>query len=154
MEGEAHLAAGGTYLDELVPAGGDNHGILGVGAEANAANPLGVALLGDGVLAVTKSVPELDGAVARAGNNLAVVGREGDGEHIVSVANEPAGGGAGSKLPETEGLVPGGREGVSAVGRDHLFQVSAGVLPSSTAVLAQHTQSETMWEWPLSDRLG
>lgn len=127
VEGEAHLAAGGTYLDELVPAGGDNHGVLGVGAEANAASPLGVALLGDGVLAVTKSVPELDGAVAGAGHNLTVVGREGDGEHIVSVANESAGGGAGSKLPEAEGLVPGGREGVSTVGRDHLFQVSAGV---------------------------
>lgn len=44
---------GRTYLDKLVPAGGDNDGVLGVGREADARDPLGVALVGDGVLAVT-----------------------------------------------------------------------------------------------------
>lgn len=37
-----------------------------------------MALVGDGELAVTKGVPELDRSVARSGNNLAVVGGEGD----------------------------------------------------------------------------
>ena len=110
-----------TYLDELVPARGDNHGVLGVGAEAHARSPLGVALVGDGVLAVTEGVPELDGAVTRTGDNLAVVGGERDGQDVVGVADEAAGGGASGELPETQGLVPGGRQSVGAVGGDDLY---------------------------------
>lgn len=130
--GVGDLGIGGrvkTYLDELVPAGGDNDGVLGVGAEADARNPLGVALLGDGELAVTEGVPELDGAIAGTGDDLAVVGGEGDGENVVVVADETAGGGAGGKLPETEGLVPRGREGVGTVGRDHLPRQSVKLPP-------------------------
>lgn len=80
-----------------------------------------MTLVGDGVLAVTEGVPELDGAVARARDDLAVVGRERDGKDVVSVANEAAGGGTGGKLPETESLVPRGRESVSTIGRDNLI---------------------------------
>jgi len=109
-----------TYLDELVPAGGDNHGVLGVGAESDARDPVGVALVGDGVLAVTEGVPELDGAVARTRDDLAVVGGERDGEDVAGVADEPAGGGASGELPEAEGLVPRGREGISTIGGDNL----------------------------------
>ena len=65
-----------------------------------------MSLVGDSELAVTKSVPELDGAIAGAGDNLSVVGREGDGQNIVGVANKASGGGTGGKLPETQGLVP------------------------------------------------
>ncbi len=114
-----------TYLDELVPARGDNDGVLGVGREADAGHPLGVALLGDGVLAVTEGVPQLDCPVARARDDLAVVGGEGDGEDVVGVADEAAGGGASGKLPEAEGLVPRSRKSVRAVGGDHLRFVSA-----------------------------
>lgn len=42
-----------TYLDELVPAARDDDGVLGVGAETDARDPFGVALVGDGELAVT-----------------------------------------------------------------------------------------------------
>lgn len=79
-----------------------------------------MALVGDGELAVTEGVPQLDGAVARAGDDLAVVGREGDGENVVGVTDESAGGGTGGELPEAEGLVPRGRQSVGTVGRDHL----------------------------------
>jgi len=96
-----------THLDNLVPTSADNDGVLGVRAEPHAADPLSVTLFGDGVLAVSESVPQLDGAVTRAGNDLAVVGGERDGEDIVGVANEAAGGLTGRKLPETESLVPG-----------------------------------------------
>ena len=109
-----------TYLDELVPTSRDNDGVLRVGGEANARDPLGVALVGDGVLAVTEGVPELDGSVARSGNDLAVVGGEGDGEDVVGVADEAAGGDTSGELPEAEGLVPGRGEGVGAVRRDDL----------------------------------
>lgn len=95
-----------TYLHKLVPASGNDDGVLGVGAEADAGNPVGVTLVGDGELAVTEGVPELDGAVARTGNNLAVVGGEGDGEDIVGVADEGTGGLAAGELPEAERLVP------------------------------------------------
>lgn len=84
-----------------------------------------MALLSDGELAVTKGVPQLDAPVARAGNDLAVVGGERNGEDIVGVSDEPAGGGAGGQLPEAESLVPRGRESVSTIGGDHLFPVSA-----------------------------
>ena len=109
-----------AYLDELVPASRDNDGVLGVGAEADARHPLGVALLGDGELAVTQGVPQLDGAVTRTGDDLTVVGGERDGEDVVGVADEGAGGVAGGQLPETERLVPRGGQSVGTVGGDHL----------------------------------
>lgn len=120
-----------THLDELVPTSGDNDGVLGVGGEPDAGDPLGVALVGDGVLAVTKGVPQLDGAVARTGDDLAVVGREGDGQDVVGVADEAAGGDTGGELPEAESLVPGRGESVGTVGGDNLCDVSANLhLPS------------------------
>jgi hypothetical protein len=108
-----------TDLDKLVPTSGNDDGVLGVGAEANARSPLGVALIGDGVLAVTEGVPELDGSVTRTGNNLAVVGREADREDVVGVADESSSGGTSSKLPETQSLVPRGRQSVGTVRRDN-----------------------------------
>ena len=74
-----------------------------------------MALVGDGVLAVTERVPQLDGAVARAGHDLAVVGGEGDGQNVIGVADEAAGGDTGGQLPETKSLVPGGRKSVGTV---------------------------------------
>ena len=110
-----------AYLDELVPTSGDDDRVLGVGAEEDAGDPVGVALVGDGELAVTEGVPELDAAVTRSGDNLAVVGGEGDGEDVVGVANEGTGGLAGSELPEAERLVPGVIQSVGTVGGDHLL---------------------------------
>ena len=116
-----------TDLDELVPASGDDDGVLGVGGEANAGDPLGVALVGDGVLAVTEGVPQLDGAVTGTGDDLTVVGGEADGQDVVVVADETAGGLAGGELPQTESLVPGRGQGVGAVGGDHTVGDDVGV---------------------------
>ena len=93
-----------------------------------------MALVGDGELAVTEGVPQLDGAVARAGDDLAVVGGEGDGQDVVGVADEAAGGGAGGELPEAESLVPRGGQGVGAVRGDDLLRPfqSAHFLPCSS----------------------
>ena len=79
-----------------------------------------MALVRDGELAIAQRVPELDGAVARARHDLPVVGREGDGEDVVGVADEAPGRGARGEFPQPEGLVPGGGEGVCAVGGDDL----------------------------------
>ena len=146
----------GTHLDELVPAGRDDDGVLGVGREAHARDPLGVALVGDGVLAVAERVPELDGPVARAGDDLAVVGGERDGEDVVGVADKAAGGHTGGELPQAQGLVPRRGEGVGAVRGDDLCSLSAQrprfLISLARQLLASihitRTQSETMWEWP------
>lgn len=91
---------------------------MGVGAETNTADPLGVTVVGDVELALAESVPELDGAVTRAGDDLTVVGGEGDRENICGVADEAAGGGTGVQVPKTEGLVPRGGESKLTVGGD------------------------------------
>jgi hypothetical protein len=89
-----------TYLDDLVPARAHNNGVLWVWREAYARHPLGVALLGDGVFAVTKGVPELDCSITRARHNLTVVGGEGDRQDIASVADESSSGGTRRQLPQ------------------------------------------------------
>jgi len=84
-----------------------------------------VSFLGDGEFAVTKSVPQLDGAIAGSGDNLSVVGGEGNRENIVGVANKSSGSSTGRKLPEAESLVPGCREGIGTVRGDNLKIVLA-----------------------------
>jgi hypothetical protein len=74
-------------------------------------SPLGVAILLDVKLALSQSVPKLDGLVSGSRDNLPVVSREGDGEDIGGVANESSGGRSGVEVPETEGVVPRRREG-------------------------------------------
>ena len=71
-------------------------------------------------LAIPQRIPQLDGAVARAGHDLAVVGRKGHGEHVIGVPHEAAGRVASCEFPEAERLVPGGGEGVGAIGGDDL----------------------------------
>ena len=90
-----------------------------------------MALVGDGVFAVTEGVPELDCPVARTGNDLAVVGGEGDGENIVGVADEAARSSTAGELPQAESLVPGGGESVGTVGGDDLFTISMTLYTSS-----------------------
>jgi hypothetical protein len=73
---------------------------------ANRHAPLGVAILLDVVFALAEGVPELDGAVTRARDDLTVVRAEADGEDVGGVANKAAGGNAGVEVPEAEGVVP------------------------------------------------
>lgn len=105
-------------LDDLIPATRDDERVGWVGREADAGDPVAVAIFGELVLALTKGVPELDGLVTGAGDDLTVVGREGDGQNVVGVTDEAAGGGAGGEVPETEGLVPGGRKSKLTIRRD------------------------------------
>ena len=60
-----------------------------------------MAILVNGVLAYTERVPQLDGLVARAGNDLTVVGRECNTEDIFSVADETT-----STLSAVEKILP------------------------------------------------
>jgi len=77
-----------------------------------------VALVGDGEFAVSQSVPQLDGSVSGARNDLSVIGGEGNGEDVVGMADERSGGVAGGQLPQSQSLVPRGRKSVSTIGGD------------------------------------
>ena len=70
-----------------------------------------MSLLLNGVLALGQGVPQLDGLVPGAGDNLPVVGGEGHGQHVLAVVLEPAGGLAAGQVPQPQGLVPGARQG-------------------------------------------
>ena len=74
-----------------------------------------MTLVGNGKLAVAQRVPQLDGAIAGAGDDLTVVGGERDGEDIVGVADETTGRHASSEFPQAERLVPGGGKSVGTV---------------------------------------
>lgn len=83
-----------------------------------------MALVGDGELAVTKGVPQLDGSITRSRDNLAVVSREGNGQDVIVVADESAGGVSGSQFPQTEGLIPRAGESIGTIrGDDLLFDI-------------------------------
>jgi hypothetical protein len=66
-----------------------------------------VALVCDGIFAVTEGVPELDRSIARAGDDLSVICGERDGKNVVGVADKSTGSLAGGELPEAQSLVPG-----------------------------------------------
>ena len=114
-------------LDQLVPAARHDDGVGGGRREAHAGHPLGVAVLGDGVLALAQGVPQLDGLVAGAGANVAVCRIEGDREHVLGVASEAGFGYAAVQVPEAHGGVPGGREGELAVHGQHNILHKVGV---------------------------
>jgi hypothetical protein len=110
-------------LDGAVPGTGDNGGLKCVWGEPDAGDPPVVALAAtevtsDGVLALTEGVPELNGLVAGRGDDLAVVNGEGNGEDILLVADEAAGGEAGGEVPEAELSIPGAGKGELAVGTE------------------------------------
>jgi len=105
-------------LDKSVPSGRHDDGIGRVGRETHTTDPFTVSLFGDGEFAVAEGVPEFNCLVSAATDDLSVVGAEGDGEDVIGVADEATGCFSGVEVPETEGLVPGGREGILAVGRD------------------------------------
>jgi hypothetical protein len=129
----AELAVGEVpHLDKLVPTAGHNDGVGGVGGEANARDPLGVVVLGDGVLALSKDVPQLDGLVARSRHDLAVVGREGNRQDIASVADETASAVSSGNLPQTQSLIPRARQSELTIGRDGNIRHEVRVSTEST----------------------
>lgn len=100
-----------------IPRGRHNRRLQVVRAESDAAHPIGVCIsVLDGVLALTKSVPELDGAVTRSRHDLAVINRESHGKDVLGVTDEATGGGAGSEIPEAELTVPASGKSELAVG--------------------------------------
>ncbi len=71
-------------LDHLVPTSGDDDGVLSVGRETNARNPVVVSVV-NAVFAFTQSVPQLDGAVSGARDDLSVINREGNAQDVLLI---------------------------------------------------------------------
>lgn len=98
------------YLDELVPASGNNERILSGRRESDARNPLSVAIVVDGELAFSKGVPKLNRLISGSRNDLSVVVRESHRENILSVSNKSSGGYTSIEVPKAEGSIPRSRE--------------------------------------------
>jgi hypothetical protein len=73
------------HLDILVPPSGNDDRVVVVRGEPHTGHPVRVALLLDGILALGKSVPQLDGPVPGARNNLSVISRECNRHDILGV---------------------------------------------------------------------
>ena len=80
------------YLHKFIPSTGDNDWVGGVGRESDIRNPFCMCFFTDGVLALTKSIPKLDGLITRSRYNLSVVSREGNTQYIFGVTSELTGG--------------------------------------------------------------
>mmetsp|Transcript_36633 Transcript_36633/g.55261 ORF Transcript_36633/g.55261 Transcript_36633/m.55261 type:complete len:377 (-) Transcript_36633:28-1158(-) len=102
-------------LHQLVPTRGHDQGVLGRGGEDDAADPVGVAVLRDGVLALGQGVPQAQGLVSAAGDDLAVVAGEGNAVHVAGVLVEGSDSGASVQVPQAHGLVPGAGQGELAI---------------------------------------
>jgi len=105
-------------LDELIPTTRNDERVSRVRRETNTRNPFGVTIFGDVVLALTQGVPELDGLITRTGDDLTVIGREGDGQDIVGVTDETTGGGTVVQIPKTESVIPRSRKSKLTIGGD------------------------------------
>lgn len=70
-------------LDSAIPTGRDDDWVGVVWRESHTGYPVGVTIFLDGVLALSQSVPQLDGLVARAGDDLTVVNGEGDRKNVL-----------------------------------------------------------------------
>jgi hypothetical protein len=119
LEVGAELAVGQRPdLDELVPASRHNDGGIEGRREANARDPLSVALLDNGELALTKGVPQLHRLVARTRHDLTVIGREGNRQNVLGVAHEATGAATVVDVPQTKGSIPRSGQSELTIGRD------------------------------------
>jgi hypothetical protein len=105
-------------LESTIPTDGGEVGVLGDGAVSDAGNPIGVIVGFVGVLAISEGVPELESSVSTSGDNLSVIKGEGNGVDFLRVTNEDSGGLTGSQIPESEGLVPRGRQTEEVISRE------------------------------------
>lgn len=69
-----------------------------------------MAIILNVIFALSQSIPELDGSIARTRDDLSVIGAEADREDIGGVTNETTCRHSGVEIPEAEGVVPRGRE--------------------------------------------
>ena len=122
----AELAVGQVPdLHHLVPSTRDDERNLGGWGEPDAGDPLAMAVLVlDGVLALTESVPQLNGSVSGTTHDLSVVRGESNGENILGVTEESSGGHTGVQVPQPKSVIPGTTESeLTVTGNDDVLDV-------------------------------
>jgi len=124
-------------LKSTIPADGGEVGVLGNGGVSDAGDPVGVVVGFVGVLAVSKSVPELEASVSTSGDDLSVVLGESDGVDFLGVANEVSGGSASSQIPKSEGSIPGGGQSEQVVSGE-------GNIGDEVVVTSQRLEGDTI----------
>lgn len=78
----------------------------------------------DGEFAFTKGVPEADGSISGARDDLSVVSGEGNRGDVFGVTNELTVGFSFIQVPETDGVIPGsGKSEMTIFGDDNIFDV-------------------------------
>ena len=118
-------------LDDLVPTSRNDEGLLGGRRESDARNPVVVIVLLNGVLALAQGVPELDGLVTSGRDDLSVVSREANREHIALVGEERSNRLSLVEIPQSQSLVPRTRQGISTIGRKNNIRNSTVVTGQS-----------------------
>lgn len=91
-----------------------------------------MAFLRDGELAIAQGIPQLDRPISRTRHDLPIIGREGNRENVIIMADKSSGRVSRRQLPETKGLVPRGREGVGSIRGDDTVRDDVRVTFQST----------------------
>ena len=103
------------HLDGLVPRGSDAKGrLLGV-VELDAGDSIGVLVPVNDVLALAAGVPDSNCFIQTAGDDLAVIWGQRDGQNIFGVSSQTIDGSAIRYLPEAASSVPGRGKGEARV---------------------------------------
>eukprot|EP01084_Bolivina_argentea_P024166 45079_1 len=77
--------------DSVVPAGRHDDWVRNVGRKANARHPLSVGTGGgviDGEFALAEGVPQIDGLIPGATDNLSIIGRKSHRQNVLGVFDE------------------------------------------------------------------
>jgi len=90
----------------------------------------------NGVLALSKSVPKLDGLITGTRNDLTVVYGEGNREDVLVVTNETTGGATRVDFPKTQGSIPRSTECELSIRTDHDIRYEVGVSAECAAGVA------------------
>jgi hypothetical protein len=69
----------------------------------------------DGEFTISNSIPKFDSFISTSTDDLSVVGTERHGENVICMTDETTSGFPGIEVPETESLIPRGRESVLSV---------------------------------------
>jgi len=137
LEGVLDQEVGLPDLKSSVPTASGEVGVLGNGGVSDAGDPISVVVVFVGVLAVSKSVPQLETSISTSRDDLSIILGETDSVDFLGVTSEASGGLSGSEIPKTEGLVPGG-------GQSEQIVRGKGKVRDKVIVTSQRLQGETV----------
>merc|ERR1719295_857199 len=140
-----------TNTNPIIVSAGDDDGV-GVGwRETDAGDPFGMSFLLDGVFADAESVPQFDGAIAGAGDDLSVVSGEGDAEDVLGVSDESSRRRSHRQVPQTQSRIP--RAGQSELSIRGQHDVGHEVTVALESLVGDTVVSVILGQLPDDDRL-